>query len=64
MALKNCVMLEFYNMEMASVGSTYYGVAEGKPCNVYLCISELDNEGICKNRVVVFAGENKLMCLF
>ena len=58
MALKNCVMLEFYNMEMASVGSTYYGVAEGKPLNVDLCISELDNEGICKNKIVVFVGEN------
>ena len=49
---------------MEAVGSTYYWVAEGEPCNVDLCISELDNEGICKNRVVVFAGENKLMCLF
>ena len=38
--------------------STYDGVAEGEPCNVDLCTSELQNEGICKNKMVVFAGEN------
>ena len=47
-------------MEMADVGSTYDGVVEGGPYNVDLCISKLDNEGICKKNVVI-AGEKKIL---
>ena len=32
---------------MADVDSKYDGVVEGEPYNVDLCISEIDNEGIC-----------------
>ena len=64
MDLKNNVMLNFYNVEMEAVGSTYDGIAEGEPWNFDLFISELDNEGICKNKIVVFAVEKNLLCFF
>jgi len=44
--------------------SAYDGVAEGEPCNVDLCISGLDNEGICENETVVFDGENNFCSAF
>ena len=64
MALKNCVILDIYNVEMTAVELTWDGVAEGKPCNVDLCIIEIDNEVIEEKNCGFCCGKTSSALLF